>query len=510
MTDRWHVPGTLGIGTAFDEPTDSQTALSLGWTGVGSAIRHSGWETLNLLDGRAAAVGQGANLNWWGLNAGTPPKTVRLGAISSRFAATADGKSAGYMSFFTKPATGDVIEALRITEAGNVGIGTTTPGQRLEVNGGAVVRGVAIAADVPGIDYPYEYESIGVANKTFNLRLQSPNSVLVHTAGLPRLWIDQAGNVNVIGPTTLTVGQGSNGSLKVRHIDGKSHVNDNHDALYLNWGTAKWVVIARPESPSGLQVHGDLEVKKYPAADNVPDLSRLSLTNRGPGGAAVTWTLQAAAVGGGWGVHPNGVELWEYPATQPRLQIRPGGETVLVPQGQRLHIGGEIFARAIRTNIVGFDGGGRTGGGYHWVRTDADERELWYAYAQRWPNRTDIPRRVEFAVPVWAPVIKQTSDARLKRDVRGLGDVLDKLSSIRGVSFRLTTPEGEELASRDIGVIAQELETAFPDLVSGDGEAHYKTVNYSGLVGVLVEAVKALDARSRALEQQVLALGRSA
>ena len=107
-------------------------------------------------------------------------------------------------------------------------------------------------------------------------------------------------------------------------------------------------------------------------------------------------------------------------------------------------VGGELWLRAARSNIVGFDGGGRLG--YHWLRTDGDDGELWFAYAQAWPGRPDIPRRVEVAVPLWAPVVKQTSDARLKSDVRPLNDVLGKLGDMRGVSYTRLQPDGEAAA----------------------------------------------------------------
>jgi len=84
--DRWYVSGSLGVGTAFDEPTDAASSLSLSFVNVGSAIRRDGGETLNLLESSAAAVNRGPSLNLWGLNAGTPPKAVRLAAIASRFA----------------------------------------------------------------------------------------------------------------------------------------------------------------------------------------------------------------------------------------------------------------------------------------------------------------------------------------------------------------------------------------------------------------------------------------
>jgi len=45
---------------------------------------------------------------------------------------------------------------------------------------------------------------------------------------------------------------------------------------------------------------------------------------------------------------------------------------------------------------------------------------------------------------------------------------------------------------RSIGVIAQEVEAVLPELVS-NGE--FKSVNYNGIIAVLVEAVKQLSAQ---------------
>ena len=47
-------------------------------------------------------------------------------------------------------------EALRITSAGDVGIGFATPGAKLHVNGGAMISGVAIGKDITGVNYSYE------------------------------------------------------------------------------------------------------------------------------------------------------------------------------------------------------------------------------------------------------------------------------------------------------------------------------------------------------------------
>ena len=50
-----------------------------------------------------------------------------------------------------------------------------------------------------------------------------------------------------------------------------------------------------------------------------------------------------------------------------------------------------------------------------------------------------------------------------------------------------------------MGVIAQDVEKVFPELVSTDEQGH-KRVAYHGLIAPLIEAVKELDARLSALE----------
>lgn len=74
------------------------------------------------------------------------------------------------------------------------------------------------------------------------------------------------------------------------------------------------------------------------------------------------------------------------------------------------------------------------------------------------------------------------------------------VSRLRGVSFEWQedAPDGHE--GPDLGVIAQEVEEVFPELVRTD-EDGYKRVNYIGLIAPLIEAVKELDARVRALER---------
>lgn len=88
------------------------------------------------------------------------------------------------------------------------------------------------------------------------------------------------------------------------------------------------------------------------------------------------------------------------------------------------------------------------------------------------------------------------SDAKLKRDVRVIDGALAKVAALRGVTY-----ERIDLADkrRHTGVIAQELQAVLPEAV-WPADDDTLTVAYGNVVGLLIEAIKALDAKVAALE----------
>ena len=90
------------------------------------------------------------------------------------------------------------------------------------------------------------------------------------------------------------------------------------------------------------------------------------------------------------------------------------------------------------------------------------------------------------------------SDARLKKNVETLSGALEKIQRARGVSYELANGQ----SARQIGVIAQELEQEFPELVMTDGNG-YKAVAYDRLSAVLIEAVKELKEQNRILQSRL-------
>ena len=88
-----------------------------------------------------------------------------------------------------------------------------------------------------------------------------------------------------------------------------------------------------------------------------------------------------------------------------------------------------------------------------------------------------------------------TSDIRLKKDIEVITSATELLNDINGVKF--TWKDNDRKCA---GVIAQEVEKVLPELVNTADDG-VKSVNYDGLVGVLIESVKELKAEIEELKK---------
>ena len=77
-----------------------------------------------------------------------------------------------------------------------------------------------------------------------------------------------------------------------------------------------------------------------------------------------------------------------------------------------------------------------------------------------------------------------SSDARLKANIVSLGSTLSKLLNIDGKTYTI-----KKYGAQKIGVLAQDIQEVFPELVSEDKEGML-SVNYQGLIPVLINALK--------------------
>lgn len=87
----------------------------------------------------------------------------------------------------------------------------------------------------------------------------------------------------------------------------------------------------------------------------------------------------------------------------------------------------------------------------------------------------------------------QSSDIKYKKDITQIDSALDKVNNLTGYSYLYKTDEYKDKnfpEGKQLGVIAQELEKVIPEAVMTDEEGT-KAVNYSMIIPVLIEAIKA-------------------
>jgi hypothetical protein len=90
-----------------------------------------------------------------------------------------------------------------------------------------------------------------------------------------------------------------------------------------------------------------------------------------------------------------------------------------------------------------------------------------------------------------------SSDARLKANIVSLGSTIARLLLIDGKTYTM-----KKDGKQKIGVLAQDIQKVFPELVSEDAN-EMLAVNYQGLVPVLINALKELDGKMKEQDDKI-------
>lgn len=90
-----------------------------------------------------------------------------------------------------------------------------------------------------------------------------------------------------------------------------------------------------------------------------------------------------------------------------------------------------------------------------------------------------------------ATIFNSLSDENKKYNIKVIEDAILKTQELRGVQFNW-----KDNGNPSAGILAQDLNKVLPELVSPE-----MTINYSGVIGLLVQAVKELNERVRELEK---------
>jgi predicted heme/steroid binding protein len=98
------------------------------------------------------------------------------------------------------------------------------------------------------------------------------------------------------------------------------------------------------------------------------------------------------------------------------------------------------------------------------------------------------------------------SDGRIKTNVEVVGNPIEKIKQIRGVTFLKTNSEGEDKNKRHAGVIAQEVLKVLPEVVNQDKDTGMYNVAYGNLAALFIEAIKEQQKQIEDLKSELNAL----
>lgn len=100
-------------------------------------------------------------------------------------------------------------------------------------------------------------------------------------------------------------------------------------------------------------------------------------------------------------------------------------------------------------------------------------------------------------------ILTQASDARLKKDIIQLTDVLPKLLRLNGYNYYWK--DKQNMPGLQTGFIAQEIEKEMPELVTTNTEGQL-AVNYNGMIPYLLQGIKEQQDQIKKLQDEINSL----
>jgi hypothetical protein len=95
----------------------------------------------------------------------------------------------------------------------------------------------------------------------------------------------------------------------------------------------------------------------------------------------------------------------------------------------------------------------------------------------------------------------QTSDSRLKTDIKKIDNALDKIMKLNGITYISSNGNNEQ--KRQTGLIAQEVKEVLPEATNINTDGYYN-IAYGNLAGLIIEAIKELKTEINELKARII------
>lgn len=353
-------------------------------------------------------------------------------------------------------------EKMRLNTSGNLGIGTTSPAQKLHVNGNARVSNgtgfttanslVRQIESVAGAENQFTIGSVGFLTGAFSDAGQISFSTAQGAGLVERMRIDSSGKV--------LVGAGATASL------GKLVVSEasSGTAVIALESQGSWnSQISTTSAGNMIFSNGTTERLRIDASGNV--IASTSMY------APIFYDSNNSA----FYVNPNGTSNINDLVVNGFIQGRSCADTNVNTANDT----GSISIRGSSTTVASMS--------FHRTGTYAMNMGLGTDNVFRiggWSASNNCLQMDGSGNLTMLNNVTAYSDARLKTDVVKIENALDKVQQLNGYTYTRT-----DTGSKQTGVIAQEVMKVLPEVVMGSEDTHY-SVAYGNMVGLLIEAIK--------------------
>ena len=391
------------------------------------------------------------------LNGAGPNGWLRLngaGSENDRNSINIYGSAGDYMNFRTANS-----ERMRITSGGNVGIGTTSPNKTLTVYGG---NDNGIWIDSQGAQYTslaFGHNGTEKANIAWdntngytNITTYSNGHLAMSTGGGIKAFLNSSGNFGIgttspLYKTQINVAGNGETALAFMNSSVTSDGGGSTNIRFVSATNAQWANAS---------------------------FSAYNYSFYGNGSERVTILGSSGNVGIGT-TSPNG-----------KLNISNGGANGL-----------EIDPTQSSGSVTLLQSYNRSSSAYTTIRFNTSSYQFQIA------DTTKMSLNSSGTLTVAGDVVAygSPSDISLKENIKPIKNPLGKIKKLKGITFDWKKSESILDIKEDYGFIAQDVQKVIPELVRKN-ENELLSMRHQGIIPILVEAIKELEARVKELENK--------